>query len=152
RRSGAAESGGARRSLVHAVLAHEVVDLLVGVDRLARVSPEPLDDLVLHRALLDVPVVHVRDLELATGGWRERRDVLEHSRVVEVEAGDGVLARRILGLLDDAHDLVTVELRDAEVAQVVGILLPREHYSPPAFLAPEVLDRRLDRALEDVVG
>src|SRR3954447_8715450 len=47
---------------------HEVVHLVVGLDRLARVAPETVEDVRLHLAPLDKPVVHVRDLELAARG------------------------------------------------------------------------------------
>src|SRR5205823_7341376 len=50
--------------LVRPVCTNEIVDLVVRVDRFTGVAPEPVEDVELHRALLDVPVVDVRDLEL----------------------------------------------------------------------------------------
>ena len=55
----------------------KVVDGVVRVDRLARVAPEALEHVVLHRPLVDVPVVHVGDLELAAAGRLEVGDHLE---------------------------------------------------------------------------
>ena len=80
--------------VVRAVGADEVVDGVVRVDRLAGVAPEALEHVVLHRPLLDVPVVHVGDLELAAAGRLERRQHVPDGLVVEVDAGDRVLARR----------------------------------------------------------
>src|SRR6266508_1066021 len=50
---------------VDAVGAHEVADRVVGLDRLAGVAPEPLENVVLHRPSVEVPVVDVSDLELS---------------------------------------------------------------------------------------
>ena len=47
---------------------------------------------------------------------------------------------------------LAVELGDAEVAQVLGLVQAREQDPAAALLAPEVLDRRRERALDDVVG
>ena len=102
---------------------------------------------------LEVVVVHVGDLELAASRRLERRDDLEDVGVVEVDAGHGELARRRVRLLDDAlHAAVAVELRHAEVAQVLDVALGREDDPAAALLPLEVLDDVLDRALEDVVG
>src|SRR5919108_1504197 len=78
--------------LVRPVDADEVVDLVVGVDRLAGVAPEPLEDVVLHGAALDVPVVDVGDLQLAPARGLQGRDDVEDLLVVEVDAGDHVVA------------------------------------------------------------
>src|SRR5258708_21566272 len=65
-------------SIVGAVVAHMVLDGVVGGDRFAGVAPEALQHVVLHQALLDVPVVHVSDLELATAGPLQPRSHLPH--------------------------------------------------------------------------
>src|ERR687892_1051578 len=96
--------------LVGPVDADEVVDLVVGVDRLAGVAPEALGDVVLHRPALDVPVVDVGDLQLAARGGLERRQELPDRLVVEVEARHGVRAGRRGRLLDDALHAVAVQL------------------------------------------
>src|SRR5206468_11542262 len=80
--------------LVGAVDADEVVDLVVGVDRLAGVAPEPLEDVVLHATALDVPVVDVGDLQLAPARRLQGGDDVEDVLVVEVDAGDHVVAGR----------------------------------------------------------
>src|SRR5262245_3431249 len=49
----------ARLPLVRAVPPHEVVDLVVGVDRLAGVAPEPIEHVVLHAALRYEKVIDV---------------------------------------------------------------------------------------------
>src|SRR6266852_5691758 len=51
---------------VHPVATHEVVDRVVSLDGLARVTPEPIQHVVLHEPALDIPVVDVGDLELAS--------------------------------------------------------------------------------------
>ena len=51
-----------------------------------------------------------------------------------------------------AHTSVAVELRHAEVAQVLDVALGREDDPAAALLPLEVVDDVLDRALEDVVG
>src|ERR687894_3269366 len=88
--------------LIGPVNADEVVDLVVGVDRLAGVAPEPVEDVVLHGPALHVPVVDVGDLQLATAGRLEGRDHLEDVLVVEVDPGDHAVARRVVGLLENA--------------------------------------------------
>src|SRR5919108_4715436 len=103
-----ARSGACTRSsfswsaLVGSVGADEVVDLVVGVDRLAGVAPEAVEHVVLHHALGDEPVVDVGDLQLAAPGRHQVGDHLEDGLVVEVDAGDAEAARRVVGLLDDA--------------------------------------------------
>ena len=138
--------------LVGPIRPHEVVHGVVGVDGLACVAPEALDDVVLHRPLVDEPVVDVRDLQLAAAGRLQRRDHVPDRLVVEVHAGDGVLARRLLGLLQDADDALPVELRDAEMAEVLRFREPRQDDASAALLTLEVLDRQADRLLEHVVG
>src|SRR5215211_7980416 len=94
--------------LVGAVDPDEVVDLVVGVDRLAGVAPEPVEDVVLHGAALHVPVVDVGDLQLTPAGRLQGRDHVEDVLVVEVDAGDHVAAGRVVGLLQDADDPAVV--------------------------------------------
>src|SRR3712207_5162616 len=79
--------------LVGPVDADEVVDLVVGGDRLAGVAPEPVEDVVLHGPALHVPVVDVGDLQLAPAGRLQGRDHVEDVLVVEVDPGDHVVAR-----------------------------------------------------------
>src|ERR671918_1760322 len=90
--------------LVGPVDADEVVDLVVGVDRLAGVAPEAVEDVVFHEPALDVPVVHVGDLQLAPARRLEGRDHVVDVLVVEVDAGDHVAAGRVVRLLEDADD------------------------------------------------
>src|SRR5438067_9536824 len=115
---GFATFGLASSVLVRAVLTHVVVDLVVGLDRLAGVTPEALDDVVLHPGLADVVVVHVGDLELTPSRRLQGRDDLEDVGRVEVDAGDAVRARGVRRLLDDLrHPSVAIQLGDAEVLQ-----------------------------------
>ena len=53
------------------MLAHEIVDGVIGVDRFPGIAPEPLENLILHLALGDEPVVDIRDLQLTAAGWLE---------------------------------------------------------------------------------
>src|SRR4029453_10314580 len=78
-------------ALIRPMDADEVVDLVVGVDGLSGVAPEPVQHVVLHLAALDVPVVDVGDLQLAAAGRPQRGDDLEDALVVEVNAGDHVV-------------------------------------------------------------
>src|SRR5919204_1875433 len=139
--------------LVRAVDADEVVDLVVGVDRLAGVAPEPLQHVVRHGAPLHVPVVHVGDLQLAPAGGLQGRDHLEHVGVVEVDAGDGVAGGGAVGLLVDAdHAAVAVQLGHAEVGEVGGVVDAGEHDAGAGGLGDEVGDGRPQAPLDDVVG
>src|SRR5581483_2306806 len=151
-RDGRARCGAAPRSPVDAPAAHEVVHLVVRVDRLACIAPESFHDVGLHQPATDIPVVHVGDLELAATGRLQRRKDLPHLRVVEVRAGDGVATRRRLRLLDDLLDTVAVHACDAEVAQMLVLLDMGEHDARTGRLPREILHHRAKRVLEDVVG
>src|SRR5262249_58530546 len=124
---------------VGSVRADEVVDGVVRIDRLAGVAPEAVDDVVLHLALADVVVVHVGDLELPAARGHERLDDVEDIGVVEIDAGDGELARRRLRLLENAlHTPVAGELRNAEMAKMLDVAFPREVDARTAFLLAAV--------------
>src|SRR5215218_5922277 len=139
--------------LVGAVDADEVVDLVVGVDRLSGVAPEPLEDVVLHAAPLDVPVVDVGDLQLAPARGLEGGDDVEDVLVVEVDAGDHVVAGRVVGLLEDADDpAVAGQLGHAEVAQVGRVVDTGQDKAGPGGLSQEVGHGRAQAALDHVVG
>src|SRR5919197_3388778 len=137
---------------VDTVRSHEIVDRVVRVDRLARVSPEAIDDVVLHLVSLDVVVVHVRDLELAAAGRAQVGKDVEDASIVEVHAGDREAARWAVRLLDDAADAAApVQVGDAEVAQVLLVLDARQQDAGAARLVVERLDGRLQAPLEQVV-
>src|SRR6266498_4881167 len=95
---------------VRAVPPYEVVHLVVGIDRFARIAPEPVEDVVLHRPLGDVEIVYVGDLQLAPPRWGQRGDDVEDGLVVAVDAGDREGARRIVGLLHDLEDRKSTRL------------------------------------------
>src|SRR4029077_9962093 len=102
--------------------AHEVVDRVVSLDRLARVTPEAVEHVVLHEPALDIPVVDVGDLQLPAARRLQARKYIPDGLVIEVRTGDGELARRILWLLNDQLDAAAaVELRHAKVLQVLAI-------------------------------
>src|ERR1043166_2843996 len=135
------------------MLADEVSDLVVGLDGFAGVAPKAFQDVVLHQTAFQIPVVDVGDLELAASRRLELRDYLPDRLVVEVNAGHREIAGRLGGLLMDAGDpAVAIELRDAEIAQVLTVALPREHDACAPRLLLECGDARLERALENVVG
>src|SRR4029077_6725246 len=71
---------------VGALPAHVVLDGVVGRDGFAGIAPEALQDVVLHQAVLDVPVVDVGDLELAPGRGRELRAHLPDRPIIDVDA------------------------------------------------------------------
>ena len=73
--------------------------------------------------LLQVHVVQGGDLQLAAGGRLHFLGHLDDFLVVEVQAGDGVVALRVLRLLFHAEHLaVLVELDDAEALRVRDIV------------------------------
>src|SRR3984893_11575003 len=138
---------------VDTVGAHEVLDLVVGLHRLTGVAPEAFDYVVLDAAVVEVPVVDVRDLELSTTGRLQLGQNLPHGIVVEIDTGDGEFAGRIFRLLDDAFDAIgAVEVGHTEVAQVVTIGLMREHDPSPVLLLRERLNAKPKGPLEDVVA
>ena len=96
---------------------------------------------MFHRPLADVVVVHVGDLELAARGRLERRDDVEDVGIVEVDPGDREFARGGVRLLDDVRDPPSaVEVRDAEVAEMLGVALAREDDPAAPLLPLEVVD------------
>src|SRR5206468_6847505 len=71
----------------------------------------------------------------------------------EVDARDRELARGLLWLLHDPLDaLIAVELRDAEVTQVLAVGLMRQDDASAPVLLHKGVDAVTDRALENVVG
>ena len=73
--------------------------------------------------LLEVHIVQGRDLQLTAGGGLDLLRHLNDFLVVEIQAGDGVVALGMLGLLLDAQHLaVCVELHDAEALGVWHIV------------------------------
>src|SRR5438477_3926918 len=138
---------------VGAVLAHVVLDRVVRGDRLSGVAPEALQDVVLHQPMLDVPVVDVGDLELSAGGRLELGDDFPDRPVIEVDAGDGEVARGLGRLLDDPLDaLGAIHLGDAEMIEVLAVLFTPEHHPRSLGLLPEGVDAGTDRGAEDVVA
>src|SRR4030088_2782634 len=80
---------------VDAIGAHEVLHLVVRLHRLTSVAPETFDYVVLDAAVVEVPVVDVCDLELAATGGLQLGENLPNGLVIEIDAGDRKLARRI---------------------------------------------------------
>ena len=105
------------------------------------------------RPLLQVHPVEVGDLQLAAGGGLHPMRLGGHVARVEVQAGDGVGALGLRGLLLDGHGpALAVELNDAEALGVVHVVA--EDRGPPRL---GVLDgaRQVARqavAVEDVVA
>ncbi len=135
------------------MLAHEVVDGVVGVDRLAGVTPESLEDFPFHQATVDQGIVDVGDLQLAAARGLEARKDLEDAGRVEIDPGHGKLARRRRRLLHHFHDAaVAIEGGHPKVSQVLWILDFGEQDAPAPLLLTESLDGGPDRVLEDVVA
>src|SRR5215472_15333167 len=112
---------------VRTVCTDEVVDCIVSVDRLSRVAPEAIDHVVLHQALLDEVVVHVRYLQLATGGRRQGGDDVEHACIIEVDTGNRIGTRWVVRFFNDASQATAVvELGYPHVAQMTGLTQARE--------------------------
>lgn len=104
--------------------------------------------------VLQVHAVEVGDLQLAASGGHDPLRAPADVARVEVQAGDGVGALGVLGLLLDGHGVeVRVELHDAEALGVVDVVA--EHGGQAAGL--RVLDRAAEVApqavaVEDVVA
>src|SRR6266540_1406675 len=54
--------GATSRLAVCTVGPHEVIHLVISVDRLAGVAPETVEHVIFHESPLEIPVVDVRDL------------------------------------------------------------------------------------------
>ena len=104
--------------------------------------------------VLQIHAVEVGDLELAAGGGDDLPGPPAHVARVEVQAGDGVGALRVLGLLLDGDGVEgLVELHDAEALGVVDVVA--EHGGEAAGLgvlhgAAEVPAQAV--SVEDVVA
>src|SRR5262245_3288398 len=136
---------------VHAVRAaarHERRGLEQGIEG-PGVRPPALEHLEGHRAVADVPVVDVGDLELAALGGLQGLDDLEDPRVVHVDADHGQVGDGVLGLLLDRQHAVALELGHPEAVRVVDLL---EHDLRAPALVPEVGHAARDVALDDVVA
>src|ERR1700681_774086 len=84
--------------------AHEIVGCVVRRHGFARVAPEPLEDVVLHEAPFQVPVVDVGDLQLSTTRWLELGKDRPDRLVIEVHARHRVIARGLLWFFHDPLD------------------------------------------------
>src|SRR5207302_6213056 len=134
------------------MVADEVLDLVIRVHRLTGIAPEAVEHVVLHETLLEVPVIHISDLELPAVRRSQPGEDTPHGGVIEVDAGHRVLARRYLGLLDDPLDpAVAVELSHPKVPEVLAVGQMREHDPRALLLLLESVDAGTDRSLEDVV-
>src|SRR2546422_7188894 len=134
------------------MFADVIVDRVISLDRLAGVPPEAFQNVVLHQATFHIPVVDVGDLELASTRRLQARQHTPHGFVVEIRAGDRELAGWILRLFDDSLDaLASVEVSDAEVPEVLAILLSRQHDARSGRLLAERIDAALQGSAEDVV-
>src|SRR5258708_7820442 len=101
---------------VHSAEPNKILDLVIRLHRLAGVPPEALDYVVFDQVVVEVPVVHVRDLELAAARRCQLTEHPPHRFVIEVDTRDRELAWRLVGLFDDVLDLSrTVQLGHAEV-------------------------------------
>src|SRR3989441_980727 len=134
------------------MFADVIVDRVISLDRLAGVSPEAFQNVVFHQATFHIPVVDVGDLELAATRRLQARQPTPHGFVVEIRAGDRELAGWILRLFDDSLDaLASVEVSNAEVPEVLAILLSRQHDARSGRLLAERIDAALQGSAEDVV-
>src|SRR5437899_12883264 len=126
------------RFLVRAVGTPEIADRVVGGDRLTSVTPESIEDVVLHLAVVEVPVVDVGDLELATPRYLQLGQDSPDGLVVEIHARYREVAGRLFRFLDDPGDpVVAIELSYTQVAEVRPVALPGEHDPRPALLLAE---------------
>src|SRR5487761_339544 len=137
---------------VHPVGADKVLDLVVRLHRFACVSPEALDYVVFDQAIVEIPVVRICDLELAAAGGLQLGQHTPHGLVVEVDAGDRELARRVVGLFDYVlNSACAIQVSDPEVPKVLLVCLVREDDASPTRLLDEGLNAGAKVPLEYVV-
>ena len=55
------------------------------------IRPETLKDRVLHHSLLQVRIIHIRDLEFPAAGGFQCPDNGENISIIEIQAGDGIV-------------------------------------------------------------
>src|SRR5438477_7568133 len=109
-------AGDTRRRTVDPVCTRLRDEITRPVQRLEgpRVRPPAVEDLAGELATPQIPVVDVGDLELAPARRLQGADHVEDLGVVEVDAGDRVVALRSRRLLLDRPHTVAVELGDPE--------------------------------------
>src|SRR5450759_408833 len=79
---------------IHPVRPHEILHLVVRLHRLACVPPKALDYVVFDQVVVEIPVVHIGDLELAAARWLQLAEHAPHGLVIEIDTRDRELARR----------------------------------------------------------
>src|SRR5215469_3089164 len=127
--------------LVGAACANEVIDRVIGVDGFACVTPEALDDVVLHLVLGAVMIVHVRDLHLAASGGLKSLDRVEDRIVVEIHACDRQRTWRVTWLFDDpANAIAIIALGTPKVPEMTPVIELREQDAGTRPLVHERLD------------
>ena len=101
--------------------------------------------------LVQIYPVQVGDLQLAPGGWLQRLGALHDLLVIEVQAGDGIVALGLFGLFLDGKGLAgVVQLHHAEPLRVVDVVA--EHRRAVLLLHRLAELARKARAVEDVVA
>ena len=103
-----------------------------------------------HRAFADVGVVDVGDLQFAARRGHQRAHLVEHRRVVHVNAGHGVVRFRLCRLLFDARR--SGRLRSPPRRSAPRPALPSAESARRAPAARNPRTRLLDRAFNDVVA
>src|ERR1700730_3276975 len=126
---------------------HELVGRVQRIEG-SGVRPPAVEPVETERALAEVVIVHVGDLQLAAGAGTQGPDDVEYLGVVEVDADHRQIAGRLPPLLDDEGDGVARGDRAPIALRVVHLL---EHEPGPAALLGKRAHARSDRALEDVV-
>ena len=115
----------------------------------AGVGPPAVEMREGHGAFANVGVVDVGDFEFAAAGRHERFDLVEHSGVVHVEAGDGEIRFGLARLLLDTDDAIAGDFGHTEALRV-GYFLEQDvgAYGLPA----ETIGRRQNVPLDDVIA
>ncbi len=112
------------------------------------ISPSAVENVVGHRALLDVGIIHIRDLQLPTPGRLQGTDDVKHLTVVHVNPNDRQVALGLGWLLLDPHDAAIFDLGHTEPLWIGHLL---EQNLGPVALSEELSHGTSNVVLDDVV-
>src|SRR5205823_2450141 len=84
----------------------------------AGIAPPALELAPRHFATLDISIVDVGDLQLATARGFECANDFEHAWVIHVDADHGVIRLWLSRLFFDFHHALAVKLRHTEALRV----------------------------------
>src|SRR5579883_3362810 len=118
-----------------------LLDQIAGPDQRIKstgIGPPALEITEAHRALMDIGIVDVGDLELAARGWLERASLVENRLVIHIDAGHSVIRFRLLRFLFDAQDAIAFDLGHSKALGIVHLF---EKNLGTALLPAKIRDR-----------